>query len=391
MDQLLSYVTQFSLVEWIFYGCLLFFFLIQLIFYLLIYRRPYLYEKNRAETLLSDDKLPGISVIITSKNDAFELERNLPYILEQDYPNFEVIVVNSGSTDETDMVLKAAEQKYPHLYHTYVPAGADAVNEKKLALTLGIKAAKHDILLFTEAYCKPCSARWIREYGKEFAKGKEVVIGYSRLILSSEVMMRRFIRFDNLMHQLKFISMALAGKPYTAMGRNMAYKKDIFFEHKGFSPILNIDGGEDDLFINRVARKKKTGVVLSRYSITETGIVDRFSTWKSLKSSYLYTKQFYQGFAVCLFGWETVSRYAFYLAFLAIFIAGAATGNLFAIGISSLFFLCRLLVQLIVINKNSQLLDKKRYHLNILFFDLFHPISNLLLRAYANMRNRRYS
>jgi len=86
--------------------------------------------------------LPGISVIITSKNNSEELKKNLPFVLEQDYPNYEVIVVNSGSTDETDMVLNAAEIKYPHLYHTFVPAGADANNEKKLALTLGIKAAK---------------------------------------------------------------------------------------------------------------------------------------------------------------------------------------------------------------------------------------------------------
>ncbi|HHU96882.1 MAG: glycosyltransferase [Bacteroidota bacterium] len=389
MDQLTSYIAQPTLTEWLIYGGLLFFFLVQLLFYLVIYRRPYRYEKHRAEILVADDQLPGISVIITSKNEAEELKKNLPYILEQDYPNYEVIVVNNGSTDETDTVLKAAQQVYPHLYHTYVPPGADTVNEKKLALTLGVKAANHDILLFTEAYCKPCSTRWIHEYGKEFTKGRELVLGYSRLSLSPDVPMRRFIRFDNLIHHLGFLSMAIDGKAYTAIGRNMAYKKALFFEQKGFSPILHIDGGEFDLFINRVAQGKNTGVVLSRASMTETNVVDRFSTWRSLKSVYVYTKQFYRGSTARLFGWETLSMYAFYLLFLAVGIVSLVTGNLIALITCCLLFLCLSAIQLIVINKNSQLLDGKRYHLNLLLFDLSRPISNGLLRIYANRRNKR--
>lgn len=389
MDQLTSYIAQPTLTEWLIYGGLLFFFLVQLLFYLVIYRRPYRYEKHRAEILVADDQLPGISVIITSKNEAEELKKNLPYILEQDYPNYEVIVVNNGSTDETDTVLKAAQQVYPHLYHTYVPPGADTVNEKKLALTLGVKAANHDILLFTEAYCKPCSTRWIHEYGKEFTKGRELVLGYSRLSLSPDVPMRRFIRFDNLIHHLGFLSMAIDGKAYTAIGRNMAYKKALFFEQKGFSPILHFDGGEFDLFINRVAQGKNTGVVLSRASMTETNVVDRFSTWRSLKSVYVYTKQFYRGSTARLFGWETLSMYAFYLLFLAVGIVSLVTGNLIALITCCLLFLCLSAIQLIVINKNSQLLDGKRYHLNLLLFDLSRPISNGLLRIYANRRNKR--
>lgn len=191
------------------------------------------------------------------------------------------------------------------------------------------------------------------------------------------------------MHQLGFLSMAIVGKAYTAMGRNVAYKKSLFFEQKGFSPILHIDGGEFDLFINRVARGKNAGVVLSRSSMTETKVVDRFSTWRSLKSNYVYTKQFYRGFAARLFRWETLSMYAFYLLFLVVGIGSLATDNLIALVTCCLLFLCRLAVQLIVINNNSRLMDGKRYHLNLLLFDLSRPISNGLLRIYANRRNRR--
>src|SRR5690554_4822163 len=210
MEHFFSFIPHLTPVEWVLYGSLLLLFILQLFFYLSFYKRPYRYEKKRVDKLIAEEELPGVSVIITSKNDAEELEKNLPYIMEQDYPNFEVIVVNSGSTDETDMVLKAAEQKYPALYHTYVPEGADNVNEKKLALTLGIKAANHEVLVFTEAYCKPCTARWLREFGKEFTQGKEVVLGYCRLRFNKRFTIRHFIRFDNLVHHLKFLSMAIA-------------------------------------------------------------------------------------------------------------------------------------------------------------------------------------
>lgn len=383
------YVDQLSPVEWTLYGSLLFFFLIQLFFYLRVYKRPYRYERKRDKPEVPDDQLPGISVIITSKNDAEALEKNLPYIMEQDYPNFEVIVVNSGSTDETDMVLKAAELKYPALYHTYVPEGADNVNEKKLALTLGIKAANHEALVFTEAYCKPCTARWLREFGKEFTQGKEVVLGYCRLRFNKRFTARRFIRFDNLVHHLKFLSMAIAGKPFMGIGRNMAYKKSIFFDSKGFSSILNIDGGEDDLFLNRVARKKKTGVVLSIDGMAETDIVDGFSTWRALKSKYVYTKQLYKGFSAHLFGWETTSKYAFYALFVVLLSWGIASGDPFAAGVALLLFLARFLVQLTTLNKNSRMLDKKTYHVNMLPFDLLQPINNQRFRRYANRRNIR--
>lgn len=387
MDSIFSALPHFSMIEWILTGSLFLFFLIQLFFYLSVYRKPYLYEKKRKRSIVPDEELPGISVIISSKNNSEELEKNLPFFFEQDYPNFEVIVINSGSSDETDMVLKAAELKYPRLYHTYVPAEADEINEKKLALTLGIKAAKNDILLFTESYCRPCSRLWIKEYGKEFLDGKEIVLGYSKLLIRKNVHMRNFIIFDNLIHHLKFLSMAIAHKPFMGIGRNMAYKKELFFKNKGFSQVLSIDGGEDDLYINRIARRSITGVVISPESITETDSVDNFSTWRALKSKYLYTKQFYEGFPSRVFGCETFSKYVFYTVFIAATALGIVWHNYLLLLFTFLLFAIRYLVQLAVINKNSHLFRAGRYHINLIFFDIFQPFNNLQFRKYANRRN----
>lgn len=387
MDLAYSPFSQFTLVECLLGGSLLLFFLIQLLFYLVLYRKPFIYERKRKVTSVTEDELPGISVIISSKNNSEELEKNLPFIMEQDYPKFEVIVVNCGSSDETDMVLKAAEQKYPQLYHTYVPAESDGVNEKKLALTLGIKAAKNEILLFTEAFCRPDTPRWIREYGKEFLQGRDIVLGYSRLNIEKKVFMEKFIHFDNLIHHLKFISMALARKPFMGIGRNMAYKKALFYSNKGFSPILNIEGGEDDLYINRIAQGKQTGVVITPDSMTDTNGIDSFHTWRSIKSRYLYTKQFYNGFAYHLLGLETFTKYAFYIALLGVVGLGIMNSGYYLAGFALLLAIIRFCVQLVIINKNSATFDGGRYHINLLFFDLFQPFNNLRFRKYANRRN----
>lgn len=387
MDYLHALFSRLSLAEWILGGMMLFFFLVQLLFYFTVYDKPYRHAKKRPAPPLPDEKLPAISVIIPSKNNSEELEKNLPFILEQNYPDFEVVVINSGSTDETDMVLKSTGLKYPRLYHTYVPAEADSVNEKKLALTLGIKAAKNEILLFTEAYCKPCSPDWIREYGKAFAGGKEIVLGYNRLVIDRKVPMRTFIRFDNLIHHLKFLSMALLHKPFMGIGRNMAYRKELFFRYKGFSSILHIDGGEDDLYINRIATGTKTGVVLSPESMTETYGIDNFFTWRSLKSKYLFTKQFYKGLPPCLFSLETFTRYAFYLSVAAGVTVSLPACSWLLTGTALLLFLIRFGVQLIVLNRNSRLLDGAGYHINLLFYDLFQPLNNFRFRQYATKSN----
>lgn len=388
MEFIFSYIAQFSIYEWIMGAFLLFFFLILLCFNLTVYRKPYKYEMKREEISVDDSNLPGISVIISSKNDSVQLEKNLPFILEQDYPNFEVIVVNCGSTDETDTVLKAASLKYPRLYHTFIPPEADEINEKKLALTVGIKAAKYDYLLFTESYCRPCSSEWIREFGKQFTRGKDIILGYSNLLLPKKIMRGSFIRYDNLIHQIKFLSRAISRKPFMGTGRNMAYKKELFFSNKGFSSILGIDGGEDDLFINRIANKRNTDVVVSTKSITETDSVENFSTWRSFKSKHLYTKQLYKGFSHLFFGFENFSKYSFALLFISSILLSVYTTNYILLGSAILLFLLLLFIRISVINKNSKQFGSGKFNIRLLIFDLLQPISNQRFTKYANSRNR---
>lgn len=384
MEEIIKILDQFSLVEWILGSALLLCFLIQLFYYLFFYYRPYKFQKKKKTVTIPDEALPPISVIITSKDNAVMLEKNLPFIMEQEYPNFEVIVVNSGSTDDTDMVLKAAEQKYTRLYHTFVPARPNNINEKKLALTLGIKAAKNDCLLFTEAYCRPCSDQWIKEYGKEFSQGKEIILGFCRLEIPKKTVLRGFMNFDNLIHHLKFLSMAILKKPFIGINRNLAYKKELFFINKGYSSILDIESGEDGIFINKVAAKRKTGVLLSRESLTETNQANPFSIFREKSTS----KQTYKGFHFLLFSFETFSKYCFYILLAGIIILDIMTVNFYLIAFALLLFLIRYAFQWRIIRLSSRLFNAGKYHINLLFYDIFQPLYNALCRKKTTRKYR---
>ncbi len=380
--------ADLSLLAWILLGVVAFFFLVQVFYYTIIYRRPSAYQKKRENNPTNTDSFSAISVVIASKNESENLAKNLPSILEQDYPNFEVIIVNMGSTDETDVVLKALNQNYTNLYHTYIPADAEEINEKKLALTIGIKAARNEILLFTEAYCKPVSNKWLSEFAAEFANGKDVVLGNCQLQISKKTSMRKFIQYDNMIHCLKFLSLAIMGKPFMGMGRNMAYKKEIFFEEKGFSSLLKIDGGEDDLFINRIAKKKKTGVVLSPDSMTQTTVVDKFKTWRALKSKYLYTKQFYKGASNAIFWLETFSKYSFLLSTGIAIVVGILLKNYLLLSVAAVLLIIRFVIQLLVLNRSTKLFAIAPFHIDLFFYDIFQPINNMKFRKFANRKSK---
>ena len=385
-----SSVFDFSIIDWIILAALLLFFVIQLLFYFLLYKKPYSYFSKKKETSIPDEDLQPVSVVIVSKNESENLEKHLPAILNQDYPDFEVIVVNMGSTDESDMVLKRLEQTYDNLYHTYVPQEAEEWNEKKLALTLGIKAAKNNVLLFTEPYCKPVSDQWIRKFAEEFAKGKEIVLGFCKFDISKTILLRRFILYDNLVQGIKYLSMAIVHRPFMGTGMNMAYTRDLFFKQKGFSSILNFEDGEDDLYINKIANGKNTGVVISPESMTTSDVVNSLSVWRALKSKYLHTKQFYQGFHPSIFGLETFSKYGFYLSFIAAVCLGLLNANYILLAVGIVLFIIRYSFQAVIINRNSKLFGGDKYYVDLIFMDIFQPINNFGFKKCANKKRNKF-
>lgn len=356
-------------------------FLIQIFFYFNYYRKPYSVackrEKNSNKPFC---RKPKVSVIIASENAADELAENLPVILTQDYPDFEVIVVNNGSTDESETLLQSLQLKHPHLYITYLPYSNDITfGRRKLALTIGIKAAKGEVLLFTEPYSKPVSDQWISSMMEELPDGKDVVLGYS-FYSRTKTFFNRIARFDNHLFSMQYISMALKSRPFTGIYRNLAFRKHLFFDNKGFAAFLNLENGED-VFINQIITDTNTSVALSSDSFMESSN-DRFSLWKQVKKSYSITKKYFKRKTpINLFALEAATRYLFYLMLVALVVYSAIFFHWTLLGITVFLFMFRLVVQLIIINKSTQYFRSGKFRSSLILMDFLQPFYNFRFKT----------
>ena len=357
---------------------LVFCFVIQLLFYWVVLAKPYYYMRSIAKDNLQIPlSQPPVSIIISIKNANYNLFPFLSGILEQDYPEFEVIVVADGISDDDKDVLIRLKNQYSNLYSTHVPEDTRNVSRKKLALTLGIKAAKYNKLLFTETDSLVRTKYWICSMARHFSDKKTIVLGFSA-VENANSLSRKFMAYDYFFSNLQMISPALFNRPYAGNGRNMAYLKEHFIEQKGFIKHRILQQGEDDLFINEIATGENTAVELSAYSITLTEIND-FRDWKRQKVDRMSTKRFYKRGPVAFWRLETYIRIAFFVALIACFICGfpyKSAQHFLLPGIAFFCFIVRFSSQFIVINKTIEQLQLKKFYLTILLFDLFQPFIN---------------
>lgn len=363
--------------------------IVQLIYYLGLYNR--IHTHNLAvgkDEVHFGRELPPLSVVICARNESENLRRNLPAILKQDYPDFEVIVINDGSTDESEDLLSELEEEYPNLYHSFTPDSARYISRKKLALTLGIKASKYDWLVFTEADCTPVSDKWLRRIARNFTPSTDIVLGYSGYERGKGWLHKRG-SFDSLFTSLRYLGFALAGKPYMGIGRNLAYRKELFFKVKGFSTHLNMQRGEDDLFINQIANENNTRVETSPDSVIRMQPVERYKDWKEEKVSYMATARFYKGSQRWLLGLETATRLLFYVACLSGIVFGILSFHWLAAGLALLLWIVRYSAQAYVINKTAnEMGDNRSYYFTLPVFDIIRPLQSLKFRLYRLYRRK---
>lgn len=323
----------------------------------------------------SDVQLPAVSVIVCAHNEYDNLQDYLSILLEQDYPCYEVIVVDDCSEDGSDLLLERWSRQYGNLYHTFVPRGARVLSNKKLALTIGIKAAHHDYLLLTDADCRPESKFWIREMMQGFANQQtEVVLGFSPYFEKSNLL-NHLIGYDTLFNGLQYMGMARAGKPYMGVGRNLAYKRETFFSVGGFKGLLGNRAGDDDLFVNRIANAANTVVVNNPNSIVWSVPKTTWREWFHQKRRHLSVSPQYRTQSKIQVTLEPLSRGIFYSCVLA----SALVGSIELISIALALFLLRLLVQLIIINISARRLNMRRYGLGLIAYDVFLPLITLYI------------
>lgn len=376
-----------SIIYYILLSILILSFLIQLGFYFIPYtailRRT---RKLRSGNIAHSIEQPPISVIICARNEGENLRRFLPLVLEQNYRDYEVIIVNDGSCDDTENIIKDLQKVYNNLYITNIPQETRIISHKKLAITVGVKAAKNEILLFTDADCRPLTPDWISTMVRNFDENTEFVLGHGGYYRENGFV-SKMVSYDTLTIAMQYMGFALLGHPYMGVGRNMAYRRSTFFRLKGFAGFLHVASGDDDLLINAFGKKHNTRIEPSCEAETLSLPKTTFRDWYYQKLRHLSTVDVYKSGSKLWVGLEPFSRGLFYLTTLLLIILGYNNPILLAIAIGA--FLFRFLIQLIIINSTAKVYKDKGFGLSIILFDILLPLITLYILTIGRIFRRK--
>ena len=411
--------ASLHIVDYILLGSLLLLFVLQMYFYIRYLAAPA--RKMRRDKIANDQMVndqmvnaPGVSVILAAHNESYNLSQYLQALLSQDYPLYEVIVVDDGSEDSTRDVVERYMTSDPRLKMSFVPYGARVRSTKKLAITLAAKAAKYDYLLLTDADCVPESSHWISEMMSGFQlstikngvnralaaensqlstvnsqHSTDIVLGFGAYFMHKSHL-NRLIQFDTLFNGLHYLGAALCGHPYMGVGRNLAYKKSLFFESGGFSHLMTTRAGDDDLFVNHVATRTNTSVVISRESLTWSPSKRTFKEWWQQKRRHLSVSPQYRTSTKCRLAFEPLTRGLFYVALIgALVYYFRCTSYIVPLYIALGLFLLRWIVQTVILNTSARRLGLKSFNMfSILWFDIVLPLINLWMLLVPKRNNK---
>lgn len=285
--------TSVFYIFWIFAGLAA----VQLIYAVIFFGRL-AFWKNKSVAA----ELPPVSIVIAARNESDNLYQNLPKILEQNYPApFEVVVINNQSMDDSKYLLDALSRQYPNLVVMEVERSKHLKPSKKFPLTMGIKKASYEHLVFTDADCTPASDLWLRKLVEKFSEKKQIVLGYGPYN-KRKGFLNKIIRFDTTMIAVNYFSMAINRIPYMGVGRNMAYTKSVFQSTNGFKSHYSLMSGDDDLFIQEAARKNNYTIQLDPDSFQYSEAKDNWESFVLQKSRHYTTSPRYKVFKRMMLG-----------------------------------------------------------------------------------------
>lgn len=349
-------------------------FCIQMAYYLFVFLKLARYKGAP----VTSPKVVPISVIICARNEAENLQKFLPIVLDQDHPNYEVVVVNDHSVDETEDLLNGWKQAYDHLKFVNLTNDNTKMEGKKFAVSMGIKGASHDQLLFLDADCWPETDQWVRQMQSGFSDGKTLVLGYGAY-MQMPGLLNRLVRFDTMMIAMQYLSYALCGFPYMGVGRNMAYSKELFFKTKGFISHRHVASGDDDLMVNEVATSTNTSVVASKESRTVSIPKQSWSSWFIQKRRHMTTGGMYNFRSKMLLGIFVLTQFLFFIGLIGGFILPEL--RLVAL---TVFFVASI-VKVLCIRPVTRLLGEEDLLVHsplleplMMVFNVVLPISNLI-------------
>lgn len=344
--------------------------IIQFIYYIFIFGSfSFSKQKNTTSTFNKP-----VSVIICAKNEAKNLTSNIPFLIDQNYSNFELILINDCSTDNSLEVMEHFKLSHP----TIIKIVDVAFNEKfwgskKYALTLGIKAASHEHLLFSDADCKPISKNWITEMTGNFSNSKEIILGYGAYEKINKSFLNKIIRFETLITAIQYFAYAKIGTPYMGVGRNLAYTKSLFFAQKGFVNHIKIKSGDDDLFVNEASNKTNTTCCYSKDSFTSSTSKTSFKEWIQQKRRHVSTASHYKKTHKFLLGLFYSSQLIFWILSILLL------SFLYKWELVTAFIIFRFVFLYISVGYSAKKLHEKDLILFLPFYELFLILVQLFI------------
>lgn len=358
--------------------------IVQMAYHWILFRRLAFHKKQ--------DKICSyepVSVIVCAR-DAYEyLLDIIPVLLKQDYPEYEIVLVNDCSQDQTEEYLKDLARNNPKINLVNLTQNLNFFQGKKFPLSMGIKSAKYDLLLLTDADCVPSTDQWIKETVKTYDKNTEIVVAYGPYF-KRKGLLNKLIRFDTLYIAMQYLSLALAKKPYMGVGRNLSYRKSTFMKNKGFTSHYNIPSGDDDLFISQVANKTNTNVYIDSVNRVESEPKRSWATWIRQKKRHYSTGIKYKPQTNRILGLLLGSRLAYYPTLIALFFLPHAFnisfGDIYYFVIIGLFALTHYITQFIIYHKSAKQLGEK--HLGLAFtpiYDCFFMIFTTFLGVWSTI------
>lgn len=333
---------------------------IQLFFYLYFFRLLAFYQHKKVQPVESHD----VTIVISARDEEDNLKDNLPLILQQEHEGSrEVIVVNDHSTDNSAAVLSELQSRFPYLRIIDLSGTEKTIAGKKIPLSTGIKQAENEILLLTDADCSPASTSWALKMQQPFRNEIEIVLGYGPY-KKVNGLLNKLIRFETFHTALQYLSFALAGKAYMGVGRNLAYKKRLFENAGGFSSISHVAGGDDDLFINKVATQTNTAIVIDPEAFTYSEPKRTWKEWRNQKKRHYSVSKFYRSTHKILLGLYSGSHFLFYALFIFCLVICDPR-------VVMIVYLIRMFIQAITWSKSMKLLKEEDLFPYFILWDVF--------------------
>ncbi|MCE7068070.1 glycosyltransferase [Dyadobacter sp. CY326] len=337
---------------------------VQLCYYFFFFTRLAFYEKGANY----GNELPGVTVLVCAWNERENLTQLIPLLDSQEYPEFEVILLDDRSDDGSEEFIREHIFRWKHIRYIRINDQFDHVTPKKYALTVGMKQAKYPVALMTDADCRPTSNHWITAMTSRVDGESDIVLGFSPYI-KQPGLLNWFIRCETFYTAVQYLSFSLAGFTYMGVGRNILYKRSVFFANKGFYKHKNIYGGDDDIFLNEVSTSSNTNISIEEDSFVYSLPKTTWKSWYKQKQRHMSVSRFYRMRNKVLLGLLSGAHIAVWIFAIAALLFGLLTRNVYLLQWLGILFVARWIIQWFLLSVINLKLDKTVEWFSFLFMD----------------------